>query len=94
MAVIQINLTLTGAAQQLYSTKRHGIREITIQNPGSQATVYIGTSSVSSTAFGYALATGTSVKIGPFSGDAPLNTNELYVYGTQSQVINALLITH
>lgn len=95
MALIHIDLTLNGAAQQLYSTARKGIRQLIIQNPTGNDAVYVGGSTVSANSYGQAVAAATASSVlGPFSGDAPVNTSEVYVKGTNNNVIHALLITH
>ena len=94
MALIHIDLTLSGAAERLYTTRK-GIRQLIIQNPTGNSAIYIGGSTVSATSYGQTVAAGAaSTVLGPFSGDAPVNTSEVYVIGTLNDVIHALLITH
>jgi hypothetical protein len=94
MALIHIDLTLTGSAQLVYSTRK-GIRQLIIQNPTGNSAVYVGTATVSASRYGQTVAAGSASSVlGPFSGDAPVNTSEVYVSGTQGNVIHALMVTH
>lgn len=94
MALIHLDITLTGSAQQVYATRK-GIRQLIIQNPTGNSAVYVGGPTVSASSYGQSVAAGSaSSVIGPFSGDAPVNTLGVYVNGTAEDVIHALLITH
>lgn len=94
MALIHIDKTLDGTAQKLYETRK-GIRQLIIQNPTGNDVLYVGGSTVSDSSYGQTVAAGAaSSVIGPFSGDAPVSTDEVYVKGTNENVIHALLITH
>jgi hypothetical protein len=94
MALRHIDVTLGATATKLSST-RYGIRQATIQNVSGNGAIYIGVSTVTNTSFGASIADGIgTVTLGPFSGDAPCNTDEVYLYGTQNKVVHCLLVTH
>jgi hypothetical protein len=93
MALRQYNVTLGAGATQVTSTRR-GIRHAIIQNTAGNAAIFIGDADVTNAIYGHTLAASGILHLGPFSGDAPLSTDELYITGTQSQVVHVLLITH
>jgi hypothetical protein len=96
MALKHYNLTMTGAAVPITSTTatRKGIRYALIHNTGNNSSIYIGDSTVSASSFGHTLASSEEVIIGPFSGDAPLSTAELYIHGTAQDIVHVLVVTH
>lgn len=94
MALIHLDITIGTDPAPVYATRK-GIRQLIIENPSGNSAVYVGGSTVSSSSYGESLAAGTKTSvIGPFSGDAPVNTLEVYITGTENDVIHGLLITH
>jgi hypothetical protein len=94
MALRHINLTIGAAATPVTTSDHKGVRQMIIQNTAQNSAIYIGDSDVSATDYGHTLAAEGIVTIGPFSGDAPLNTKEVYIAGTENDVVHILLITH
>lgn len=93
MALRTIQLTLSGATQLTTNANRLPIRQALFYP--AAADYYIGTSDVDSTHGLLVKSTNTvPTVIGPFSGDAPVATNEIYLKGTDSNVVQVLLITH
>lgn len=92
MALLTYQVTLGAAATQL-TTTRKGVRQLLFM-PAAHA-YYIGKSNVDSTHGIEVFPTAVQcTSVGPFSGDAPANTNEFYLSGTQNDVIQVLAITH
>lgn len=96
MAVKHINHTIGATASAITTTAatRKGIQHAVIYNTSGNGAIYIGDSTVSASSYGHTLANGGILHIGPFSGSAPLSTAELYIAGTQGNVVHILLITH
>jgi hypothetical protein len=96
MALKQINLTLLATPTPLTSlhANRKGIRQAFIHNTTGNSPIYVGHSGTSATDYGYTVAAGSTLEIGPFSGDAPTNTSDVYIFGTVNDVVHILLVTH
>ncbi len=94
MALVHYDVTLGTGTNQL-TTTRKGVRHMWIENVTSNGVLYVGeTSSVSSTVFGRSIAAASTLEIGPFSGDAPFNTTDVWFKGTSTNVIHVLVVTH
>lgn len=94
MAFRTLQVTL-GAGATLLSRTRYPFRQLLIQNPVGNDTVYVGDSTVSFMVhYSDAIAAGVTRSIGPFSGSAPTNTDEYYLAGTENNVLHCILITH
>ena len=96
MAIKHYNLTIGAAATPITTTAatRKGIQQLIIQNTAGNAALFIGDSTVTSTIYGATLAASGTLTLGPFTASAPLNTGDLYIAGTQSQVVHLIVITH
>ena len=93
MAVGMVNVTLS-ATTQITST-RIPVQQVIIHNPTGNGSITIGTSAMDATNYGFLVAAGAnSPPIGPFSAAAPLNLNELYIRGTDTNVVRVFYITH
>lgn len=86
--------TLSGSTDVVPDRIRKGIRQMILQNPSGNGVVYVGSREVDNTNYAHVIADGGTLVIGPFSGDAPTNTLEWGLYGTDGKVVNVLLITH
>ena len=97
MALIHYDLTVGTAAVALTSVNGNkGILEMHIGSPVS-TNAYVGKSGTSATSYGYVISAGSSgipLKVGPFSGHAPLNTKEVYVAADGADVVHVLVVTH
>ena len=102
MPMIEAQLTLGAAATQLSTAVSKGVaigslscRHIKISPPAH--TTYVGSSEVSATK-GFPIAASsvntnlTATEIGPSSGDGPINTNEVYFFGTAADVVQVILV--
>ena len=96
MAIKHYDITLEATATQITSTTatRKGVRQMVIQNTSGNSAIYLGDSTVTSTTYGYSVANGGTLTLGPFSGSAPYATDELYIFGTAQDVVHILVVTH
>lgn len=93
MAVGMINVTLSGTTR--ITATRIPVQQVIIHNPTANGSVTVGTSAMDATEYGFLIAAGAnSPAIGPFSAAAPLNLNELYLRGTDTNVVRVFYITH
>ena len=95
MALKHYDVTLAATATPITSDvdDRKGILYVLIHNTGNNSAIYIGDSTVSATSYGHTLASGEEVTIGPFSGAAPTATDKVYIFGTENDVVHALVVT-
>ena len=93
MSVGMVNVTLSGTTQ--ITATRIPVQQVIIHNPTGNGSVTVGTSAMDATNYGFLVAAGAnSPPIGPFSASAPLNLNELYLRGTDDQVVRVFYISH
>lgn len=91
MALGMLNLTLSGTTQ--VTATRIPVNQVIVHNPTGNASITIGTSAMDATNYGFLVAAGAnSPPIGPFNA-APFNLNELYIRGTDTQVVRVLYTT-
>lgn len=95
MALHVLTVTLSGSAQQLTATVTP-VRQIFFENDTGNADVKVGTSTLSSTVYGFIVEAGPSKpkSMGPFSGDSPLGLQEIWVLGTDTQKLRVTYIGH
>ena len=99
MAVHHITLTLTGVAQPLQAAPAAGspstnCREVHIQNTKNNSDVFVGGSTVSTTDYGFALVSSSTVPAEIVMRPAGHNVNlsSTYVIGTNGNVIHIIYI--
>jgi hypothetical protein len=97
MAVHLFTLSIGPAtAVQLHNT-RYPIRQVIIQNITGNGSIYVGDKNMPAGAppatFGTMVPTASAISLGPFSGDSPLNTTDVYVTGTVANKVHCLVIT-
>jgi len=93
MATKHYDVTLGATATQISST-RQPIKFALIHNTANNNAIYIGDKNVTASSYGHTLASSEECTIGPFSGEAPFNTNDTYIFGTADEVVHVLVITH
>jgi hypothetical protein len=94
MALHSLDLTIGAAATQATSIITP-CRHIHITNPtGNSAITFGGPEVGSGDATGVSVAAGASAEIGPFSADSPVGLNELYIDGTENDVVQITYVTH
>ena len=94
MAVGHITVTL-GAANTQVTATRIPVQQVIIHNPTGNASITVGDTTMTATSYGFLVAAAAnSPSIGPFSAVAPLNLNELYLRGTEAQLVHVFYITH
>lgn len=93
MAIKHYNVTIGASATQVSST-RTPIKLAIIHNTTGNSAIFIGDSTVTASIYGHTLASAGNLTIGPFSGEAPFSTDELYIAGTQNNVVHVLVVTH
>lgn len=98
MSLIRFQLTLTAAAQdQLTATRKPARHVILESDDGNASAIFVGPSDVTEATgihLNFSATEPGRLALGPFSGDAPLNTDEIFVAGAAGQIINALVVTH
>ncbi len=92
MAVGQINVTLSGTTR--ITTSYIPVQQVIIHNPTGNGSVTVGTSAMDATNYGFLVAAAAnSPSIGPFES-APLNLGDLYLRGTDAQIVRVFYISH
>lgn len=82
------DVTLGAAATQITSTRKPCV-EIIVQNGAQGSTLYVGDSSVTDTSYGHRLGSDEAVSL---DGTAcSINTNEVYLFGTQNEIVHVLV---
>ena len=93
MAFHTLNLTMDGTSQQVISTHTP-VRQVGFYNVTGNAAVLVGDKNLTATIYGTSIAAATdSVSFGPFAAQLPFNLDEMYVRGTNTQVIRVWYIT-
>ena len=91
MALGQLAVTLSGTTQ--VTATRIPVNQVIVHNPTGNGSVTIVTSAMDATTYGILVtAVSNSPPIGPFNA-APFNLNELYLRGTDAQVVRVLYVT-
>lgn len=93
MSFGQIDLTLGAAATQLTDERLPAVQVIIDNSHTGNDAIYIGTSAVTSSLFGASLAAGEQLTIGPFEAGR-VNLNEIYLFGTQNDVVHVLYVLY
>ena len=92
MAIRQYTVTLSGATRAV--TAHTPCREVQVENESGNATVKFGTSAVTATDYaGSVAAAATKILGNGPSGDFPMNLDQLYFIGTDTQKIHLFVIT-
>lgn len=93
------NFTLDGTSQSLAdaSPNQHRpIKWLRIESETGNAAVLVGTSTLTATIYGFSVTAGAAASkdIGPFGGgECPFNLEDVYVRGTDTQVIHVTYAT-
>lgn len=85
---------VTGTAQPLTSVANRAYIQQAIINNDNQNAFYIGDSSVTTSSYGRKCAAGGAERLGPFSGEGPIATDEVYFLGTTADVVHVLAVLH
>lgn len=103
MALRAIQITLPAVGSQptrlAAAADRKSIRQLIIENDdGNSNPVFVGVSDMATDGSeGIRLTNSATVPgrlaLGPFSGDGPGNTDEVFLVGTESDVVNILVVT-
>ena len=99
MAIKRLQVTIGAAAAQptRFTATRTPCYYVIIEaDDGNSNPAFVGPSAVT-TANGVRLNNSATapgrMELGPFSAVAPLNLSELYVAGTQNEIVNVLYVT-
>ena len=95
MAFKAKNFTLDGTSQPL-ATTHIPVKWVRVENTTGNADVKIGDSTLTAAIFGFTVTAGpaTIKDIGPFSGgECPFNLENVFVKGTDGQVIHITYVT-
>ena len=93
MALKHIDVTLSGSTR--VTATRTPVQQVILHSPAGNASVTMGSSSLSATSYGILVAAAAnSPALGPFTASAPFDLSELYVRGTDAQVVHLIYITH
>lgn len=96
MAFRMIETSCTSDTIVPLTATRYGIRQLTIYFLALNEDIYMGDADVSILHYAHKFTNGTasSLTIGPFSGDAPVNTNEIYFWTAgDDPSLHSILIT-
>lgn len=99
MSLLRIQVTLgAGATPLTTAANRKPMRQMIAEaDDGNSDPAFVGDSGVTA-ANGIRLTPSATVpgrvELGPFSGDAPVNTDEVFFIGTAAELINVLVVTH
>lgn len=86
--------TLSGTTPQQLTTAHIPARWAIINNVTGNGTLTVGDKNLSATAYGFQLAAAAiSTPIGPFSGELPFNLEDIWVSGTDTNVIRVTYVT-
>lgn len=93
MAYHHLDVTLGASPAKVISTHTP-VRLYVIFNTSGNGTLSVGDKNLSATSFGYTIAGGAlGPIIGPFAGELPFNLDEVFVSGTNAQVIHITYVT-
>lgn len=92
MAFKHYDVTIGAAATQVSSTKTP-VQWLFIHNTAQNSAIYIGSSTVTASSYGHTLAASEEVPIGPGTAGYPINLDEVYIFGTENDVVHVLAIT-
>lgn len=91
MALHTVNVTLSGNTQ--VTTTRTPVKQVLIFNVAGNAAVLVGDRNLSATVYGFSIAAGAvGSSLGPFPGEFTFNLDEVYLRGTDTQVVRVLYI--
>lgn len=95
MAFRTLNLTMTGAAQQV-TTTRTPILWVKFESVTGNADVLVGNSNITATIYGFIVEDGPTAdkEVGPFSQGAPMDLTEFYVIGTNTQILHVSYVAY
>lgn len=92
MALKMVDVILSGTTR--VTATHTPVKQVIIHNPAGNASVTIGPSTMSATAYGILVAAGAnSPSLGPFAGELPFNLEDVYLRGTDTQTVHVLYIT-
>jgi hypothetical protein len=93
MAWHTLNKTLTGNNDQV-TTTHIPVRQVLIFNDTGNGTLLVGDKNISATVYGFAVAAATvGPSIGPFSNQLPLNLEEIWLRGTNNNIVRIAYVT-
>lgn len=99
MAYFSKNFTLNGSTQSLADSspnQHRPVKWLNIENPTGNNIVLVGDVNTTATVYGFSVSAGpTAAKtIGPFGGgECPFNLENVYVRGTNNEVIHVSYVT-
>lgn len=93
MAFHTLNITLSGGNDQVTATHTP-VRQVGFFNASGNGALLIGDKNISATIYATSVAAGAdSPRFGPFAGQLPFNLDEMYLRGTNTNVIRCWYIT-
>lgn len=99
LRAFQVILAAVGNQPTQMTSDRHSIRQLIAESDdGNSNAAFMGVSDMETDGSEGILLTNSStvpgrVVLGPFSGDGPVNTDEVYFVGTEDEIINILVVT-
>lgn len=98
--MLQRTLPAVGSQPLVLDTERHGIRQAILQgDDGNSAAFFVGDSAMATDGsegirVNFSLTVPPFMEIGPFNAGAPINTDEVFLVGTEADIINVFIVTH
>ena len=87
------NVTMDGSANQIITTHTP-IKWVNIFNVTGNAAVLVGDKNITATIYGFSIAAGANgPAIGPLPGEQSFNLDEIYLLGTNTNVIRISYLT-
>ncbi len=102
MSVRRIDITLPAVGSQpvQVDSERHGVRQmILVGDEDNLNAFYVGDSTMATDGsegvpVGFSTTDPPALSIGPFNAGAPVNSDEIFVVGTATQIVHVFLATH
>ena len=87
-------LTLSGTGANRLTTTHTPVRQIQFFNVTGNGTLLVGDKNLSATVYGMSVAAATvSPLVGPFAGELPINLEDFYLQGSDTNVIRYWYVT-
>lgn len=101
LRAIQVTLPAVGSqpTQLTTAANRRSIRHLIAEaDDGNSAPAFMGVSGMATDGSEgilliFSATVPGRVELGPFSGDGPVNTDEVFFVGTEAEIINVLVVT-
>lgn len=97
--MLQRTLPAVGSQPLVLDTERHSIRQAIIQADDANLNpFFVGDSSMATDGsegirVNFSATVPPFMEVGPFSGDGPIQSNEIFLVGTEAEIVNVFIVT-